>query len=84
MTQGGSFPNRETHTIRRRLLGIGVVVVVVTSVFTYKMFGVQFRDGSDLAERGRTQRSRTFVTPGQRGAIIDRNGVEMASSVPRR
>lgn len=84
MTQGGSFPNRETHTIRRRLLGIGVVVVAVTSVFTWKMFGVQFRDGSDLAERGRTQRSRTFVTPGQRGAIIDRNGVEMAISVPRR
>ncbi|MGB3410264.1 MAG: penicillin-binding protein 2 [Microthrixaceae bacterium] len=84
MSQGGSFPNRETHTIRRRLLGIGLVVVAITSVFTWKMFGVQYRDGSDLAQRGRTQRSKTFVTPGQRGAIIDRNGVEMAISVPRR
>ncbi len=84
MTQRKAAPTRETHAIRRRLLGIGICVALVSTVLTWKMFGVQFRDGSDLAARGRTQRSKTFVTPGERGAIVDRNGVEMAISVPRR
>ncbi|HTN99608.1 MAG TPA: penicillin-binding protein 2 [Microthrixaceae bacterium] len=75
---------RETHAVRRRLLCIGVVLALATSVLTYKMVGVQLRDGSDLAAKGRDQRSKTFVTPGQRGAILDRNGIEMAISVPRR
>lgn len=84
MNQRPPATTRETHIVRRRLLGIGVCVALVASALTWKMFGVQFRDGSDLAARGRTQRSRTIVTPGERGAIIDRNGVEMAISVPRR
>jgi len=49
-----------------------------------KLVGVQFADAAALAEQGREQRQRTVAIPALRGSILDRNGVEMALSVPRK
>ena len=50
----------------------------------WKLVGVQLRDGSELAARGQDQRLRTVELPAQRGSILDRNGVELAISLPRK
>jgi len=50
----------------------------------WKLIGVQLRDGSALAARGEDQRVRTVKMPAQRGSILDRNGVELAISLPRK
>lgn len=48
-----------------------------------KLVGVQFADASTLAAQGLEQRQRTETIPAQRGSILDRNGTELAISVPR-
>ncbi|UDY35972.1 peptidoglycan D,D-transpeptidase FtsI family protein [Dermatobacter hominis] len=48
-----------------------------------KLVGVQFTDASALAAEGLEQRQRTETIPAQRGSILDRNGTELAMSVPR-
>lgn len=48
-----------------------------------KLIGVQLRDSDDLVAQGEDQRVRNVVMPAQRGSILDRNGVELAISIPR-
>lgn len=48
-----------------------------------KLLGVQTGDGRELAERAEEKRTREVDLLPQRGSILDRNGVELAISVPR-
>ena len=68
---------------RRRLYLVGAFLGVLALLPLVKLVGVQFRDASELARKGVEQRRDTEVIPAQRGAILDRNGVELAISVPR-
>lgn len=65
-------------------MAISIVLCLLAALPLWKLVGVQLRDGSDLAARGETQRVRTVKMPAQRGSIIDRNGVELAISLPRK
>lgn len=47
-----------------------------------KLVSVQFADASAIAAQGLEQRQRTETLPALRGSILDRNGVELAVSVP--
>lgn len=49
-----------------------------------KLVGVQFADAAVIAQAGREQRQRTVAIPALRGSILDRTGVELALSVPRK
>ena len=48
-----------------------------------KLIGVQVGDGQELVAQGEDQRVRRVEMPAQRGSILDRNGVELAISIPR-
>ena len=48
-----------------------------------KLIGVQISDSDELVAKGEDQRVRRVELPAQRGSILDRNGVELAISIPR-
>ena len=68
---------------RKRLYLVGAVLGVLALLPLVKLVGVQFTDASALAGKGLDQRRTTETIPAARGAILDRNGVELAISVPR-
>ena len=68
---------------RRRLWGVVAAFGVLALLPLVKLVGVQFADASTLAAEGLQQRQRTESIPAPRGSILDRNGSELAISVPR-
>ncbi|MFZ4585438.1 MAG: peptidoglycan D,D-transpeptidase FtsI family protein [Acidimicrobiia bacterium] len=63
-----------------------VVMVVLTLLFVLvagRLVQLQLAKGEWLSARGRVQRVHTVTVPAERGAIFDRNGRELAISVPR-
>lgn len=70
--------------IGRRIRVVGAVLAVLALLPLWKLVEVQAGDGSDLAARGRSQRQREVKIPAMRGSILDRNGTELAISLPRR
>ncbi len=63
---------------------MGLVLCLLVVASAIKLVGVQVGDGSELAERGEDQRIRSVDLEAQRGSVLDRNGVELAISVPTR
>lgn len=62
---------------------VGCILGVLALLPTMKLIGVQAGDGSELVAQGEHQRVRRVEMPAQRGSILDRNGVELAISIPR-
>ncbi len=62
---------------------VGGILGVLALLPTMKLIGVQAGDGSELVAQGEHQRVRRVELPAQRGSILDRNGVELAISIPR-
>jgi cell division protein FtsI (penicillin-binding protein 3) len=69
--------------MRQRVLFLGGALGLLALLPLFKLVGVQLGDGNDLAARGEDQRVRRVEMPAQRGSILDRNGVELAISIPR-
>jgi cell division protein FtsI (penicillin-binding protein 3) len=66
----------------RRLTALLVVIAVCFAVIGVRLIDVQARDRGHYARLGLSQRARTVVVPAQRGSVLDRNGNELAISVP--
>ena len=62
---------------------VGGIFAVLALLPLWKLVGVQLRDTGGLAERGIEQRMREVDLPPERGTIYDRNGTELAISMPR-
>jgi cell division protein FtsI (penicillin-binding protein 3) len=69
---------------RRRLIALLVVLGLALSAVAVRLWTVQGPGGREYASLGRSQRLRSAVLPAERGAIVDRNGVELAMSTQRR
>lgn len=69
--------------LRRRLAVVASALVALAAFPTLKLVEVQLSGGGDLVARGEQQRIREVSMPAQRGSILDRNGVELAISLPR-
>ena len=67
---------------RRRLIATLVGILVVLAIVLARVALLQGSSGDDLRSVGAEQWGRTRVLPAQRGAIFDRNGDELALSVP--
>lgn len=70
--------------VRRRVLVLGGALGLLAILPLWKLVEVQVGDGTELVERGEVQRRRTVHIVPQRGSILDRNGTELAISLPRR
>ncbi len=63
---------------------VGGVLGLLALLPMLKLIGVQVSDGDELVAKGEDQRIRHVEMPAQRGSILDRNGVELAISIPRK
>lgn len=84
MTSRGPSAAVDEVRTRRRLRTMVGAFALLALLPLVKLVGVQFTDASALAAEGRDQRRSTEDIPAQRGSILDRNGVELAMSVPRK
>jgi len=73
-------PSDVNHRLRciAGFIGLALLVSVV------KLGALQLTGAEHLVEAGRSQRLANVKIPGYRGAVIDRNGDDLAVSLPRR
>ena len=79
-------PGRRRHAPPQgghRVRWLVVALVVLATWPVWKLLGVLFTERDDLAARGVAQSLREEPLPAARGAILDRDGVELAISLPR-
>lgn len=67
---------------RRRLLGVLVVVALAFGAIAYRVATLQVLQPGELVAFGEDQRTRVSAVPAPRGTILDRNGADLALSVP--
>lgn len=67
---------------RRRLLAVFVISAVIFGIVVARVVMLQTSDAEALKEAGRAQRTSTTTLRASRGVIFDRNGDELALSVP--
>ena len=65
-----------------RLLTVLLVMTLLASGLTYQLVELQLRNAEEFVEIGRQQRFRTVELAGGRGDILDRNGNNLATSLP--
>jgi cell division protein FtsI (penicillin-binding protein 3) len=68
---------------RTRAFALLVVVAVVFVVICAKLVVIQGFDSASYLAAGGSEWEQTITLPGERGAILDRNGYELAMSVPQ-
>lgn len=66
---------------RRRLRACTVLVFIIFGVFGARLFQIQGLDASAYAAKSVEAGTRTKTDPAPRGAILDRNGAELATSI---
>ena len=75
-------PGQRTPTEHRRLLAVLVVAVVAFGVVAYRVASVQVLRPDALIAFGEDQRTRVTAVDAPRGSIVDRNGADLALSIP--
>lgn len=70
--------------IRRRLVSIVVLVVLVAGFLVWRLVQLQVVEPDQYVAWGEGQRIDTIALPGSRGDILDRNGEQLAVSLPQR
>jgi cell division protein FtsI (penicillin-binding protein 3) len=69
--------------VGRRCVGFLVVVAIAFGAVVLRLGSLQVVSADEYADRGAAQRVRTVPLPAERGAILDRDGTELALSVPQ-
>jgi cell division protein FtsI (penicillin-binding protein 3) len=72
------------HNPRRRLVGLLLVVVLAFGAVGYRLVHLQVLTDERYEAYGAEQRIRSVVLPADRGSIFDRNGHDLAVSIPQR
>ena len=67
---------------RRRIQIVVAVVLVMLIIVTTKVVGLQTAGGDSMRAEGANQWTRTTTVVADRGTIFDRNGEELAVSIP--
>ncbi|SVB32182.1 uncharacterized protein METZ01_LOCUS185036, partial [marine metagenome] len=76
-------PDRETQKrFGRRAVVSGLVLTLVAGLFGWRLTGLQLLEPDRFVAHGEAQRIRTVQLRAGRGAIVDRNGVDLVLSVP--
>jgi cell division protein FtsI (penicillin-binding protein 3) len=73
---------QRTASEHRRLLAVLIVAVLAFSVVAYRVASIQVLRPDALVAFGEDQRTRATVVDAPRGSILDRNGADLALSVP--
>jgi len=73
---------QRTATEHRRLIAVLIVAVLAFGVVAYRVATIQVLRPDALVAFGEDQRTRSTVVDAPRGSILDRNGAQLALSVP--
>ena len=82
--RGGTRRKGSTAGARRRLVALFAVLVLGLSAILVRLVQLQVRDAHAYRTLAWDQRVRTIDLPASRGSIFDRNGQEVALSLPAR
>lgn len=66
------------------MLALVIVIVMLAGGLTYRMVDLQVVNPDEFVAWGESQRLRTVELQGRRGALLDRNGEQLAISIPQR
>ncbi|KAA0234368.1 MAG: Penicillin-binding protein PbpB [Acidimicrobiales bacterium] len=69
--------------LRRRLIAVVVIACLLAAGIIARLAFLQALDPAEYVTFGESQRIRTIELPASRGSVLDRNGVDLALSVPR-
>ncbi|WP_411270226.1 penicillin-binding transpeptidase domain-containing protein [Alteromonas sp. CYL-A6] len=82
--RSGARQNVTPSLVQWRFVVVLAVVMLVFAVLAFRAAYIQVIEPDDLIEQGDSRTLRTRNMPAYRGLITDRNGVELAVSVPVR
>ena len=68
--------------LRRRLVFVGGLLLIAASLLVWRLAVVQIAEPDRFLTYGESQRIRSVALTAARGAIVDRNGVDLALSLP--
>jgi cell division protein FtsI (penicillin-binding protein 3) len=68
---------------RRRLVTTWLVAVLATGALVFRLVQLQVSPSDQLVQAGEEQRIKEITLDAPRGAILDRNGADLAISVPQ-
>jgi len=72
------FEGRLEHPISQNALrGVGIFIVTVALIFTYKLWGLQITSGQTFRERSDNNSLHKTTVFADRGVIYDRNGIPL-------
>lgn len=74
--------NRERKPYVYRILGLGIVVVLVFSILGFNLWHLQIAQGAYFAAKAQGNVMKLVKMPPTRGDIVDRNGKLLVTSVP--
>ncbi|HUS89724.1 MAG TPA: penicillin-binding protein 2, partial [Desulfosporosinus sp.] len=74
--------DRERKPYVYRLLGLGIVVVLVFSILGFNLWHLQIAQGAYFAAKAQGNVMKLVKIPPTRGDIVDRNGKLLVTSVP--
>ena len=72
--------NNDRKKVQRRITLLTVAIIAGIFIVTFRYGWLQLVQGSELAERMRYQVGQDYLVQSPRGAIVDRNGRELAVS----
>ena len=72
--------NNDRKKVQRRITILTVAIIAGIFIVTFRYGWLQLVQGSELAERMRYQVGQDYLVQSPRGAIVDRNGRELAVS----
>lgn len=79
-----TIPSATTHVVRRRLVALLVTLCVAFGAVVVRLVLVQAVAAGPYTRLGLAQRTADLELPARRGAILDRNGRDLALSVAQR
>ncbi len=81
--RGAAVESLSPRQTRRRLALVCVAILALFAVVVSRLVALQMLDSQKLSSLNVAQRMRSQTLPADRGAILDRNGVELALSLPQ-
>ncbi|TGE39713.1 penicillin-binding protein 2 [Desulfosporosinus fructosivorans] len=74
--------DRERKPYIARIVGLGIVVVLIFSILGFNLWHLQISQGSFYAAKAQGNAMKLVKVPPTRGDIVDRNGKLLVTSVP--
>ena len=84
MTQNHrTVKHNQVFNLQRRVIGFGVIFLFIGIWFVWRLIGLLvLDDGNRYRDFAKNKRIDQIVLPAGRGAIVDRNNVDLALTVP--